>query len=402
MPSRILLCIGVVAGTLVVLSVASACNVPVFRYALERWRPDAYEVVVFHRGPLTAEQEKNIKTLRDAGEGRHLANLDVAIVDLADQPDEAMRRLWRSLQPRQLPLISPMDLPWSLVNLASPPAELALPWIVVRYPKVTRLSGAVWSGSLTSANVRAVIESPARKEIARRLMTGDSTVWLLVESGDADLDAAAEKLLKTELAKLEKSLKLPTEEDDPKTPTVALLSKLPLAIKFSVLRISRKDAAESVLRGMLMGAHEAVADAQGEPILFPVFGRGRALDAFVGKEINAEMLGNVASFLSGACSCTVKQLNPGVDLLFDAEWDKLIDADAKTETPPEPVKATPGEPVAIPQPSEQPLAALPAATPQATTSSYVWVIGGAFLLLLLVTGSVALNKNGKQSCETTP
>ena len=34
-----------------------ACNVPLFRYALERWEPDAYVFVVFHSQPLTAEQQ---------------------------------------------------------------------------------------------------------------------------------------------------------------------------------------------------------------------------------------------------------------------------------------------------------------------------------------------------------
>ncbi|HUQ72324.1 MAG TPA: hypothetical protein VM165_22550, partial [Planctomycetaceae bacterium] len=29
-----------------------ACNVPVFRYALEHWRPDPYRLTVLHRGPL--------------------------------------------------------------------------------------------------------------------------------------------------------------------------------------------------------------------------------------------------------------------------------------------------------------------------------------------------------------
>ena len=31
-----------------------ACSVPVFRYALERWQPGAFEVVVFHDGLLSA------------------------------------------------------------------------------------------------------------------------------------------------------------------------------------------------------------------------------------------------------------------------------------------------------------------------------------------------------------
>src|SRR5262249_50445311 len=155
-------------------------------------------------------------------------NLDVKIVDLADKPDEPMLKLWRSMQPRPLRLIAPLDFPWSVVNLPAPPAELPVPLVVVRYPVALRLTGAVWSGPLNSESVKAVVESPARTEIARRLVNGESTVWLIVESGDADRDAAVEKLLKKELASLEKSLKLPTEEDDPTTPTVPLLSKLPL------------------------------------------------------------------------------------------------------------------------------------------------------------------------------
>jgi hypothetical protein len=31
---------------------AVACNIPVFRYALERWRADSYEAVLFYRGRL--------------------------------------------------------------------------------------------------------------------------------------------------------------------------------------------------------------------------------------------------------------------------------------------------------------------------------------------------------------
>ena len=37
---------------------AWACSVPVFRYALEMWPPDEYEVVLFHQGPLNKEQKQ--------------------------------------------------------------------------------------------------------------------------------------------------------------------------------------------------------------------------------------------------------------------------------------------------------------------------------------------------------
>ena len=33
----------------------NASYVPVFRYALERWPADNYEIIIFHRGTLTSE-----------------------------------------------------------------------------------------------------------------------------------------------------------------------------------------------------------------------------------------------------------------------------------------------------------------------------------------------------------
>ncbi|HOT51507.1 MAG TPA: hypothetical protein PLI07_11030, partial [Candidatus Hydrogenedentes bacterium] len=33
--------------------VADACSVPVFRWALERWQADRYELIVFRKSPLS-------------------------------------------------------------------------------------------------------------------------------------------------------------------------------------------------------------------------------------------------------------------------------------------------------------------------------------------------------------
>ncbi len=40
-----------------------ACSVPVFRYALENWYADPYRVLVFHRGPLSAESQAAVDFL---------------------------------------------------------------------------------------------------------------------------------------------------------------------------------------------------------------------------------------------------------------------------------------------------------------------------------------------------
>ncbi|HBV65736.1 MAG TPA: hypothetical protein DEF45_22260, partial [Rhodopirellula sp.] len=44
---------------------AMACNIPVFRYALERWQPDSCELILFHREPLTANQQKMLDQLME-------------------------------------------------------------------------------------------------------------------------------------------------------------------------------------------------------------------------------------------------------------------------------------------------------------------------------------------------
>src|SRR5437763_9616576 len=61
-----------------------ACNVPVFRYALEHWPADPYEFIVFHRGPLDPADQAVVDVLKkyedDAAAG---ANLHFHRVDLS-------------------------------------------------------------------------------------------------------------------------------------------------------------------------------------------------------------------------------------------------------------------------------------------------------------------------------
>ena len=61
-----------------------------------------------------------------------------------------------------------------------------------------------------------------------------------------------------------------------------------------------------------------------EPMVFPVFGRGRLLGCLFGEYITKKHIDEATFFLSGACSCEVKDLNPGVDLLMAAPWDYVV------------------------------------------------------------------------------
>ncbi len=53
----------VLAASLILSGVALACNVPVFRYALERWKPDACEVFVFCDRDFDVEREPELSKL---------------------------------------------------------------------------------------------------------------------------------------------------------------------------------------------------------------------------------------------------------------------------------------------------------------------------------------------------
>ena len=132
----------------------------------------------------------------------------------------------------------------------------------------------------------------------------------------------------TLLAKLAKAMKLPElEAVDAADFGRPGASELPgVRVDFSVLRVSRKVAAEKVFIKMLLGTEEDLADLKG-PMTFPVFGQGRALYALVDKGINEANIIEACEFLVGPCSCQVKQQNPGVDLLITANWMQMAGAE---------------------------------------------------------------------------
>ena len=258
-----------------------ACSVPVFRYALERWRVgDLYRIAVYRRDRLTADQERLVTLLRDLGDGKPMtANLAVETVEVA---------------------------------------EPSLPWIEVRNPTD---DATIWSGPLTLASVQLLIDSPARRELARALMSGYSVVWLVVESGDRTLNAAAALRVQRELNRLERAIELPADDGDSAS---RLLSDVPLGVCFAVQRVARDDPREAALLAMLLKSDPRLEQAKG-PIFFPVFGRGRFLKGFPADALDAEEIGGVSRFLCSACSCMVKRIAPGTDLLTTADWDAFTD-----------------------------------------------------------------------------
>ena len=280
-----------------------ACSVPVFRYALERWAADAYEVVVFQREPLTTNQQALVVALEKTANDL-LANLSVERVNLGGEVPELLQALWKTQ------------------------TNAVLPWLVVRYPSAKEFEQPVWAGPLDAEVVKTLVDSPARREIVRRLSKSDSAVWLLLESGDKARNDAVARLLEKESRKLETSLRLP--EADPSDPQMR--SDLPLKIAFSTVRVARDNPTERMLVNMLLRADKSLASLTG-PMVYGVFGRGRALPPLSGEQLGADVINQVAEFVAGACSCEVKSMNPGFDLLIAADWEALLEGHVVKDPP---------------------------------------------------------------------
>ena len=292
-----------------------ACNIPVFLYALQRWQPDDYEIVVLYRKALDESQSDLLNSLHKVTVDPDApANMIVRSVDL-DQPlDKSDKQLIASVQ---------------LMDES--------PWILVRYPKFTDTNLLAFSGPFDEETVQALIDSPARRELVKRIIGGDSAVWIFIESGDRQKDDAAEKILAQRLAQLEKTLQLPGSDHDgiealfpPDISAEETVNSPP--VHFSVLRIASDSPDESVFMAMLLNSEFDLDDS--EPIAIPIFGRGRSHFALVGAGINDDTIDMSCQFLVGACSCEVKAQNPGSDMLIRANWDILDQSFTDADVPP--------------------------------------------------------------------
>lgn len=294
---------------------AAACSVPVFRYSLERWPAEPYRVYVFHRGALSPETQKLVDRLQTAAGTRTTAGpIELAVIDVAGKPDEDAAAIYKRHESATLPLM------------------------VVCYPADLEIAAEVWAGPLAAEAVDRLLDSPARRQIAKRIIEGEAGVFLVLESGDRAKDDAAADLLKTELARLEKVLKLPAPDDGQwGDPVYDEKGPPPLRLAFSFVRMARSDPAEAMFVKMLLGAGPIPGSDEG-PVVFPFFGRGRALAALAGKNFDAAAIEDVCEFMGGPCSCIIKGQNPGVDMLMNVDWDAALagqeSAIPKVEPPP--------------------------------------------------------------------
>ncbi len=388
--------------TLAWAGLGQACQVPVFRYVLERWRPETYQVLVYHRGPLAEPAQAALKILRegsidDTGKG----NYGVELVEVNEPGNQA--------------------------KYPPCPSSAVLPCMTVYYPSRDASWLPAWSGQLTADNVRLFQDSPLRQQLARQLQQGLTAVWVLVECGQRERDEQAARSLTELLQKLEKTLELPRDPDaDPK-------EQPNLRIAFSVLRVSRQDRGEMLLRDLVLNADRNYPDQellltlgamgrgqtlglmpglgmaatvlstaldrripnQIQPLAFAIFGRGRVLGPIPGTLIGEETVGEIARFLISSCSCEIKDNMPGFDLMISSDWE-IQPLEESTGPPPLPslgqVAAASASPPQPEQVTEEPVAAPAAlaAQPSQLYRNLVLAGGGALFLVVAVTLSIVV------------
>ncbi len=294
MPLRIVLCL---IAVLAAVEPLQACSIPVFRYALERWAADLFEVSVFYEGPLPDAQMQRLNQLEDwAVQNGGQVNLEVVRCDLKGKVPADLRALWETLPKK------------------------TLPYVVVRSPREMSGQRLVWQGSLEDAFLDGLSMSPARREIVKRLLRGDSVVWLMLRGTDNEAADRAKHTLEAACRKLAEELQLPLGVGKPGS---ELHSKIPLGLKFSIVDVAAGAGEERALATLLEGRMKSAPDDK-ETIVAPVFGRGRVLEVLLAKEIDDESVEDLTSYLCGACSCQVKQQNPGFDLLFATNWEERL------------------------------------------------------------------------------
>ena len=304
---------------LLAASAAQACDVPVFRYALERWESDPFQLVVFNHGPLDPVFAKKLTDSQPNPEDHKAhVNWKVTTVDV----DKAVPPLWSSL--------------WE----AMPKDKM--PCAGLCTPEWRKGDPALWSGAFNEDAMTLLSTSPKRQEILGHLLKGTAVIWLVVETEDKARNEALNKLLKEQSERLTKEIIIPAAGGRG-SPDVR--SPLPIEVGFAFVRVKFDDPAEQVLIRLLTNGTPIT-----EPMLYPVFGRARALASMKASSVDLDLVEETSRFLCGACSCQVKAQNPGFDLLVHAPWDSIF---GDQEPPPSETQPRRATPIYVPIPAKK-------------------------------------------------
>jgi hypothetical protein len=344
---------------------AKSCSVPVFRYALERWKPDPYKGIFVYRGKLSSQDKALLRQL----EGMTLNtqnpfNLRIRPVEVGAFGEERLLGLLKGPIPGKLPVLA------------------------IWYPEQMGKAAPFWMQAATSAELNALTDSPKRRQLTEGLINGDSIVWIFIPSGNSPKDESAQKALRRELDRSLDTLA--------KTPLfVSTGSKgKQLAYRFPVLTLFRSEPRERFFLDMLLHSGSNLNEHKDEPIVFTVFGRGRMLAGLFGEQINEKNIQGIVSYLAASCSCEIKAQHPGMDLLLAAFWDRVIMGELFVNDD----NSTPELTSVMPEPSK-PVRATEEKIEKSRSHSGVWGIYGITLgavLVVVVFAGLILKRRWKE------
>ena len=144
--------------------------------------------------------------------------------------------------------------------------------------------------------LKNLTSSPLREKIAGELIAGKLCVLLY---------------LKTDIK----------EKDDPGLQVVKkTIAASPFGRIIPVLELSRNNKEEMHFVSMLLNV-ESDLKVIGEPMLFGIFGRFKALEPLLAKGISEENINLMIDFLTADCSCLIKDDLPGTDILCNGKWE---------------------------------------------------------------------------------
>jgi hypothetical protein len=285
-----------VLGLCLAAAQAMACVVPVFRYALERWEPDPFRITLLHRNA-----------------------------------DEAALRTWALpfvegyVDCRTYNLETDGDrIPESLAAVAASVSSNA-PMAFLQFPEDYGTDAILATQAVNQASQAAWLHSPAREELAKRILAKDSTVWIHVLGQNNASNQAVRAFLEKTLNDLAGQLEIPEGMLEGLDDAQIAEKKAALPIRFSILDLDPEDPREAVFFAALRAQEPDLYTNRTHGVVIPAFGQGRALGQFPAQHLTEEALTDMCYFLTGSCSCEVKELNPGFDLFMPRNWFEGLD-----------------------------------------------------------------------------
>ncbi len=292
------------------VSSAIACKLPVFRYALERWAVDRYRVVALIDGESNEQVRSALAELERAAQSD--ANILVETVDLS-QLSEA--QLWQ---------VEGLD------------GDVQTPCLQVFFPTRNGRRKLCWQGELTAEAVRDWCDSKLRRQIVGDITSGVTAVWVLVDGRDVDENDRIAGQLQSALDRASAEISIPEgvisrqdasvyfQEHPGASMDDVLRCDIPLKIEFTLRRLDVANEEESALRSIISGWNGDRDSPHDGAVVFPVFGRGRMIEPLAAERFSEESVVAACHYMVGECNCTMKALNPGVDLILNANWREFL------------------------------------------------------------------------------